>query len=66
MEEVRDSNPSLSLERDAEEKCRSGSSGLLKIVKLQKFDGSWNLEDAATLTGVALGKLKAANTAKVE
>ncbi|KAK3880609.1 hypothetical protein Pcinc_014927 [Petrolisthes cinctipes] len=43
-----------------------GSSGVLKIVELQRFDGSWSLDDAATISGVPLDKLKAANTAKSE
>ncbi|KAK4314495.1 hypothetical protein Pmani_014200 [Petrolisthes manimaculis] len=43
-----------------------GSSGVLKIVELQRFDGSWSLDAAATISGVPLDRLKAANTAKSE
>lgn len=39
--------------------------GLLGVVSLQQFDGSWTLEDAAKLTDLSLDTLSANNPAKV-
>ncbi|XP_050690301.1 von Willebrand factor A domain-containing protein 5A-like isoform X2 [Eriocheir sinensis] len=41
-------------------------SGLLEVVRLQKFDGSWTLKDAAKLTGMPFDVLSASNPAKSE
>ncbi|KAK8373826.1 hypothetical protein O3P69_014943, partial [Scylla paramamosain] len=40
--------------------------GLMEVVNLQQFDGSWKLKDAAHLTAVPLDGLSAANPAKGE
>ncbi|XP_050716857.1 von Willebrand factor A domain-containing protein 5A-like isoform X2 [Eriocheir sinensis] len=41
-------------------------SGLLGVVSLQQFDGSWTLKDAAELTGMPFDTLSASNPAKGE
>ncbi|XP_050690346.1 von Willebrand factor A domain-containing protein 5A-like isoform X2 [Eriocheir sinensis] len=41
-------------------------SGLLGVVSLQQFDGSWTLKDAAELTGMPFDALSASNPAKGE
>ena len=55
----------MNLREQVMQKAGQPPSGLLEVVSLQQFDGSWKLKDAAQLTSVSLDALSANNPAKV-